>query len=76
MKEYNKFNGLNKSFNIELTENNMEDLRSYCIKLYHDKGIPINYNKIIKKALKSYLDKHIGEEDLKKIEKMKFAGII
>jgi len=61
----------NPTFNIELTKCNAQDLIRYCTKLFYDKKIPVDYNKVIKIALSEYLKKHITDKDLKEIERMK-----
>ena len=67
----NIYEPVNPAFNIDLDNCNYEDLKRYCTKLFYDKDVPVDYNKVIKIALDEYLKKHIKDKDLKEIEKMK-----
>jgi len=62
---------LNQVFNIDLNSVNAENLKRYCTKLFYDKNVPVDYNKVIRIALAEYLKKHIKDKDLKGIEEMK-----
>lgn len=62
---------VNPTFNIELEEYPAEDLLRYCTKLFYDKDIPVDYNKVLKIALEKYLNDVIGGKELKEIEEMK-----
>jgi len=62
---------VNPTFYIDLEEYPAEDLLRYCTKLFYDKDIPVDYNKVLKIALEKYLNDVIGGKELKEIEEMK-----
>jgi len=61
----------NPKFNIQIDTYQREDLAPYSKKLFYEKGIPVDYNKIIKIALDQYLKNHIKDQELKQIEQIK-----
>lgn len=67
----NTYEKLNQAFNIGLNNVNGENLIRYCIKLFYDQDISVDYNKQIKIILEKYLKKYITEEDLKDITYIK-----
>jgi len=58
-------------FQIDLDKDVATDLRRYSTKLFYDSDIPIDYNKVIKIAVEAFLEKHIGEKEVKEIEEIK-----
>ena len=62
---------INPTCKIELEEYEANDLHRYCTKEFYDQGSRVDYNKTIITALKEYLDKHIGKEELAEIEAIK-----
>ncbi len=61
---------INKTYLVDLTLENCENLKRYCTKLHYSKNVPVDYNKVILEATDEYLKKHITGKDLKEFEKM------
>lgn len=61
---------LSKTYQINLTTENRENLYRYSTKLKYDKGVPPNYDKHIKTIVGDYLDDKLKPKDLKEMEKM------
>jgi hypothetical protein len=61
---------INKTYLVDLTLENCENLKRYCTKLHYSQNIPVDYNKVILEAVDEYLKKRITGKDLKEFEKM------